>query len=1096
MEALASPVAPDSVLRPDAAPEGSFVGRRIDDFALEVELGRGGMGVVYGARQLSLDRKVAVKLLPPAFGAGSELRVRFEREAAAAARLNHPAVVRVFAFGEAESTLFLAMEWIDGQSLAEVLDRLGRTRTRIGPRLEDLHAALGARGEGRNTGFSGYVDAVTAMGAELADALHTAHEAGLIHRDVKPGNILLDRDVRPHLTDFGLARLDDTEGITRSGQILGTPGYMAPEVLLRREVDRGADVFGLGASLYQALSLERPFSDGSTHDVVARVLHHEPPPLDRVDRRIPRDLSNVVLKAIEKSPNRRYLTAAELRDDLRRVLRGEPVRATRIGAVGRVARRVRRRPLLAALTAALVLALSIAGFTIFRTIDQRNAVRRAAREKLAEAETYRNAGKLQSARQALRLALELDPDLEEAATMSREVARRLATLRQEAIRQALVTHVMTRLVLGERADEDASARIGAWAANGGDPRVSRFLSAVCALTAGDLKKAAGHVEGTKREGVAELWLLGMVKRYSGERQAAESYFDRARTTEAQTLEDHLCAVELACSPRLDVVSAEAHIRLARNRWPTLAYLPFRQASIYRTVGRVGPALDGLSTALQLKPDYVEARTVRAAIYRKQDRLVESIAEYDAVLDRRPDYVPAICGRAHSLFWSRKRDEAFGAIEAALERRPNNARLIHCRGCLHKLTGDFEAAIRDFQSSRALGGAFLAELVKSLYLMGRADEANRLVEQGLRLPQVTTAQAAELHRTRGDQSTDREVAERELRRSVALVRNPDTLGMLADRLFGNHQYDEAFRLFDELVAGGLNRDLCLAGRGACRWMRLEPRAAVADLDRGLELLRANRFRRGLAWPYRFRAMAAASLDDPAAAARYQAEALKRSRNRTDRLMLIDWLIRMDDEESVRDQAKKLLHPSDYLELTRAWLLARRGDFERAWIRLQAVQHARGADPRDIPVWLSPSIWIGIRFAGDPERAQDLRDTGQAIFEGRAAPDRLIAHVGALTGARDRAFLRWAAGRIHLACNEPEPAVGLLETAAETVSSLQLDLELGVALAATGDLERALECWHTVKPGSLGVFRLVEALIRQGVGPENRGLVRWLGTGLGR
>jgi len=1005
-------------------------------------------------------------------------------------------VVRVFAFGEAETTLFLAMEWIDGQTLAEVLERLEQTRTRIGPRLEDLHAALGARGEGRNTGFSGYLDAVTAMGVELADALHTAHEAGLIHRDVKPGNVLLDRDVRPHLTDFGLARLEDTEGITRSGQILGTPGYMAPEVLLRREVDRRADVFGLGASLYQALSLERPFTDASTRDVAAKVLHHEPPPLDRVDRRIPRDLSNVVLKAIEKNPNRRYLTAAELRDDLRRVLRGEPVRATRIGVVGRMARRVRRRPALAALTAALVLALSIAGITIIRTIDQRIAVRRAAREKLAEAESYRKAGKLEAARQALGLALELDPDLEEAAMASREVSRRLATLRQEATRQELVTHILTRFVLGEPADEDASARVRTWAANGGDPRVSRFLSAVCALAAGDPRGAAGHVEGTEREGVAELWLLGMVKRYSGEREAAESYFDRARTTEARTLEDHLCAVELACSPRLDVVSAEAHIRLARDRWPTLAYLPFRQASIYKSVGRVGPALDGLSTALQLKPDYIEARTIRADLHRKQDRLTESIEECEAVLRMRPDYVPAICGRARSLFWSRRRDEAFRAVEAALERRPNHARLIHCRGCLRKLSGDFDGAIRDFQTSRALGGAFLAELVKSLYLMGRADEANRYVEQGLRSPQVTTAQAAELLRIRGDQSADSEVAERELRRSVALVRDPDTLSLLADRLFGKHQYGEAFRLFDELVAAGVNRDLSLAGRGACRWMRLEPRAAVDDLDRGLALLPANRFRRGVAWPYRFRAMAAASLGDPAAAARYQAEALKRSRNRTDRLMLIDWLVRMDDGEAVRDQARKLLRPSDYLELTGAWLLARRGDFERAWSKVQAVQHARGNDPRDIPVWLSPSIWIGIRFAGGPERGQDLRDTGQAIFEGRAAADRLIAHIDALADARDRAFLRWAAGRIHLARKEPKPAVALLETAAETVSSPQLDLELGVALAAMGDLEGAFACWHSVEPGSLGVYRLVEALIRQGVGPENRALVRWLGTGLGR
>jgi serine/threonine-protein kinase len=297
------------------------------------ELGRGGIGVVYQARDLRLKRLVALKMIRSGGLAGPEERQRFQGEAEAVARLAHPGVVQVFEVGEHGGLPYLALEYLDGGSLAERL----------------RGAPLPAR------------EAAELVGA-LARAMHAAHERGIVHRDLKPGNVLLSGEGAPKVTDFGLARrLDDSAHPTVSGALIGTPSYMAPEQASPgKQVGPAADVYALGAVLYECLTGRPPFQAPTPLDTLMQVVSQEPVPVRRLQPKVPRDLETICLKALAKAPAARYGNAADLADDLRRFLSGEPIRARRVGPVGRLWRQCRRRPAVASLLFTLALVLGSA----------------------------------------------------------------------------------------------------------------------------------------------------------------------------------------------------------------------------------------------------------------------------------------------------------------------------------------------------------------------------------------------------------------------------------------------------------------------------------------------------------------------------------------------------------------------------------------------------------------------------------------------------------------------------------------------------------------------------------------------------------------
>jgi len=309
--------------------------RYFGDYKIQEELGRGGMGIVYKATQVSLSRLVALKLIRAGVLADNvELR-RFENEAEAVAQLDHPGIVPVYEVGSHDGQRYFSMKLIEGGSLASRID-----------------------------GFTEDPRAAARLVAQAAEAVHHAHQRGILHRDLKPANILLDDEGRPHVTDFGLARkVDGDSELTQSGAILGTPAYMAPEQASgrQRSVTTASDVYGLGAILYALLTGRAPFGGESVGDTLDAVRTRPPDPPTRHNARIPRDLEVICLKCLEKDPQRRYTSARALAEDLRRHLAGEPILARPVRAAEQAWMWCRRNPALASMSG-LTLAVAVLGF--------------------------------------------------------------------------------------------------------------------------------------------------------------------------------------------------------------------------------------------------------------------------------------------------------------------------------------------------------------------------------------------------------------------------------------------------------------------------------------------------------------------------------------------------------------------------------------------------------------------------------------------------------------------------------------------------------------------------------------------------------------
>jgi len=320
---------------------------QVDGFQLESELGRGGMGIVYLARQLKLNRLVALKMILNADHSDTATRQRFLAEAEAIARLQHPGIVQVYEFGAHEGNPYFALEYVSGGSLDKKL-----------------------------AGVPQPVRDTVELVEKLARAVQSAHEQGIVHRDLKPANILLSAEptgpsapkkmqtlsaqdsalssFNPKITDFGLVKKEGSD-MTATGVIMGTPSYMAPEQADSKEtVGPAADVYALGSILYECLTGRPPFRASTPLDTILQVVHNEPVSLRQLQPKTPRDLETICLKCLQKEPSKRYGSAAELADDLQRFANHEPIEARPVGRLEKLWRRCRRHPVTAGLVAGLV----------------------------------------------------------------------------------------------------------------------------------------------------------------------------------------------------------------------------------------------------------------------------------------------------------------------------------------------------------------------------------------------------------------------------------------------------------------------------------------------------------------------------------------------------------------------------------------------------------------------------------------------------------------------------------------------------------------------------------------------------------------------
>ena len=313
------------------------------DYELLEEIGRGGQGVVYRAHQKSLNRTVALKVIGLGYWATEAHLKRFRREAEAAASLDHSGIVPIYEVGEREGSCYFSMKFVEGGQLDEAARR----------------APISIR-------------QASELIAKVARTVHYAHKHGILHRDIKPGNILLDAKGEPLLTDFGLARLVETEStVTRTMDVLGTPSYMAPEQAVGNNaaVSSATDIYGLGAVLYQLLTGHAPFAGGTTYETIKLLLDTEPRPPRLLNRKIDRDLSTICLKCLEKDPKRRYSSALALAEDLEHWLKHEPIRAHRTGIFTRGRKWARRNPSTAALITLLVALAVGLGVSVWKRVS-------------------------------------------------------------------------------------------------------------------------------------------------------------------------------------------------------------------------------------------------------------------------------------------------------------------------------------------------------------------------------------------------------------------------------------------------------------------------------------------------------------------------------------------------------------------------------------------------------------------------------------------------------------------------------------------------------------------------------------------------------
>lgn len=415
-------------------PETPAPWMRLAGLELHEEIGRGGMGVVYRARQPLLDRVVAVKVLMHAKFARPEERERFHREARTAARLKHPGIVGIIDVGDDEGVPWFSMEHVVGQSLEQIV------------REHPMEARLAAR-----------------CVLRVADAVQHAHENGVLHRDLKPSNILLDEVGHPHVTDFGIARiLSGEKGLTRTGQVLGSPSYAAPEQAQGGDADARTDVYGLGALLYHLLTGRPPFQGPTLDSILIQLREEDPVSPRRLTPSVPRDLETVCLKCLRKDPASRYATAAEVAADLGRFLTKVPIRARPLSPAENAWRWCQRRPWVAALIATTILlggSLIIGSLSVARREhrqEQRVSLLAFAREERQEGV----AGFRKKALDALQKAWRLEPSPE---------------LRQEAIAcLSLPDVIWEHTIPGGSIKEDLGSADGS--------RVARFENGALIVT--------------------------------------------------------------------------------------------------------------------------------------------------------------------------------------------------------------------------------------------------------------------------------------------------------------------------------------------------------------------------------------------------------------------------------------------------------------------------------------------------------------------------------------------------------------------------------------------------------------------------------------
>lgn len=704
----------------------------LGDFEIRDVLGRGGMGTVYRAWQRSLQRFVALKVLDQRTSVSPAAVARFQREAQAAAKLHHTYIVPIFAQGEDQGFYYYAMELVEGESLADVIARTAAHQTADTATVDLDETVLldrsGSRPAARSGTSSGpapdvsdgadsgvHINSVSGAPesdedfrniatqmADIADALAYAHEHGVIHRDIKPHNLLLGEDGRLRVSDFGLARLAEQPGVTLTGEVLGSPLYMSREQITGEvaDVDHRTDIYSLGATMYEWLTLRPPYPGETRERVIAKIISGDAPPPREHNPHIPVDLETICLRAIEQDRNRRYPNAAQLRDDLRSFVMKKPIQARRAGRVTRALKFIRRHQIASLATAAgvIVVILAVALTSTRSAVRDQTTELDAAQEENAE---------LINLLSAIPFADTITPSVGQAigGLMSDKGSSGANGSEGAAAAQDTSVGTPKSIAKGVLSEFYTAVVPKDWPPPGdpNDAKSKLLANAMARWKEHDLDTATVLVEAHIQDNPDDFLAV---------------QFHAALGVEAGNYE--LAAKDGQRMIDLKPDSANAHI------WHGLAKLMLPNG--------LWDAVDSLTRAVELNESSVWAKVAKGLALIVDVRAMGAQLEFEDALRLSPGFEPAVLGYASAFNAQGRFEDALPLVNSVLKIDPKNADALAIRGDCHMALYEYAAAADDFDAAIAVAG-------QDSWLAWRALAARVQQSRAAQRPAQDTASAA-------------------------------------------------------------------------------------------------------------------------------------------------------------------------------------------------------------------------------------------------------------------------------------------------------------------------------------------------------------------